>query len=158
MLSCNIGVSQTVISEGFKLEVENAAKKLSLENPEFSDPVMVNASTVWNKSRDKVAVVVKASILSGWHIYAYVPQTQPYIQYDMVLEAPEGWEALGEWEAPKPYPYEQGIMIYKGIITFTKYFEVKNHSNKNLTAGLFYQTCNINQCLRPNQKVINLNI
>lgn len=143
----------------FAKKVEKAALAFKLKDPIVSDPVSVDARLVWNESKNQLAVVVKAKLFPGWHIYAYVPSTQPYIQYKMVLDLPKGVTPLSEWNKPNSYPHEDNIFVYKGQIIFTRYFSVKDlGSGAKITAGLYYQTCDIRQCLPPNTKVKELKI
>ncbi|MBD0833388.1 protein-disulfide reductase DsbD domain-containing protein [Aestuariibaculum sediminum] len=159
LLLCYSSVTaQIELDKDFKLAVEKASKELEVKRPETTDPVKVNANVVWNESKDQLAVIVKASILRGWHIYAFVPENQPYIEFNTVLNNIEGLEPITSWKNPPPLPYEQGIYIYEGDLIFTRYFNLKERSKKPIEAGLFYQTCNINQCLRPNQKTINITL
>ncbi|HEU0125093.1 protein-disulfide reductase DsbD domain-containing protein [Flavobacterium sp.] len=139
--------------QAFIKKVEKTAGVFKIKDPVVSDPVSVDAQLIWNKSKTQLAVIVKAKVFEGWRIYAYVPPTQPYIQYQMVLELPKGVTALEDWLKPKPYPYEDNIFIYKGELTFIRYFSVKDlEANAKIKAGLFYQTCDIKQCLPPNTK------
>lgn len=143
----------------FTKKVEKAALALKVKDPIVSDPVSVDTQIIWNSNKTQAAVVVKAKILAGWHIYAYVPKTQPYIQYKMVLDLPKGVTALAEWTKPNSFPYEDNIFVYKGQIVFTRYFSVKDlGAGAKITAGLSYQTCDIRQCLPPNTKVKELKL
>lgn len=145
--------AQKSLDLAFVKKVEKASLAFKVKAPETSDPVSVDAKVVWNSSKTQVAVVVKAKILAGWHIYAYVPNTQPYIQYDMVLNLPKSATPLGDWTKPNSYLYEDNIFVYKGELVFIRYFSVKDlEKNAVITAGLFYQTCDIKQCLQPNTK------
>nr|WP_315242271.1 protein-disulfide reductase DsbD domain-containing protein [uncultured Flavobacterium sp.] len=143
----------------FIKKVEKAAVGLKVKDPAVSDPVSVDAQVVWNSSKTQAAVIVKAKILPGWHIYAYVPKSQPYIQYKMMLDLPKGLTPLVEWTKPNSFPYEDNIFVYRGQIVFTRYFSAKDlTSGAKITAGLSYQTCDIRQCLPPNTKVKELKL
>ncbi|RKR05099.1 disulfide bond corrector protein DsbC [Flavobacterium sp. 90] len=144
---------------GFTKKVEKAASALKVKSPVISDPVSLNAQVVWNDNKSQVAVVIKVKVLPGWHIYAYVPKNQPYIQSKMVLELPKGVTPLSEWTKPNSYPYEDNIFVYEGQMLFTRYFSVKDlGTGAKISAGLFYQTCDIRQCLPPNTKVKELKL
>ncbi|WP_163410256.1 protein-disulfide reductase DsbD domain-containing protein [Flavobacterium ajazii] len=143
----------------FLKKVQKAAASLSVEKPQNSDPVSVNSQLIWNKDKSRLAVIIKANILSGWHIYAYVPADQPYIKTDIVLELPEGITPLEEWTKPSAYPYEDNIFIYEGEIVFTRIFTVNNpEKDAVITVGLFYQTCDLRQCLPPRNKTKELKL
>lgn len=158
ILVSSLTFSQNQIDPGFRQLVNDAASKLGISQSDMSDPVTVNAAVVWNKTKDKIAVIVKASILEGWHIYAFVPQTQPYIQYKMELKLPEGVEPITDWEVPAPFPYEDGIFVFREELIFTRFFEIQQDSRGEIFAGLFYQTCDIKQCLPPQSKIIEVDL
>ena len=80
---------QKPLDKSFVKKVEKTAIAFKVKEPLASDPVSVDAKLVWNGNKTQAAVIVKAKLLDGWHIYAYVPNTQPYIQYKMVLEVPK---------------------------------------------------------------------
>lgn len=150
---------QKPVDPVFTKKVEKAALTLKVKEPVVSDPVSVDAQLVWNSNKSQVAVVIKSKILAGWHIYAYVPKNQPYVQYKMILDLPAGVTPLAEWIKPNSYPYDDNIFVYKGQIIFTRYFSVKKiDAGAKITAGLFYQTCDIRQCLPPNTKVKELKL
>jgi DsbC/DsbD-like thiol-disulfide interchange protein len=143
----------------FTKKVEKAASGFKITGPNVADPVSVDAQLVWNSNKTQVAVIVKAKVLPGWHIYAYVPKTQPYIQYKMILEVPKGITALTEWTKPNSYPYENNIFVYEGELVFARYFSVKDlGAGAKIKAGLFYQTCDLRQCLPPNTKAKELKL
>lgn len=151
--------AQQPLDPAFIKKVEKASIAFKIKAPETSDPVSVDAKLLWNSNKTQVAVVVKGKILAGWHIYAYVPDTQPYIQYEMVLDLPKGVTPLGEWTKPNSYPYEDNIFVYKGELIFIRYFSVNDfEKNAVITTGLFYQTCDIKQCLQPNTKTKELKL
>ncbi len=151
--------SQKHISEKFSKTVDKAVKALNVKSPPVSDPVSVNTTLVYNDDKSQLAVIVKAKILQGWHIYAYVPKTEPYIQYKMILDAPKTLTALTEWSKPGSYPYEDNVFVYKGEVVFTRYYSVKGVTpGSKISAGLAYQTCDIRQCLPPNTKVKELKL
>ncbi|MFD2940141.1 hypothetical protein [Flavobacterium notoginsengisoli] len=150
---------QNSVDPSFVKKVQKAAGAFKIKDPVASDPVAVDAKLVWNSKKTQAAVIVKAKLLEGWHIYAYVPSTQPYIQYKMVLELPESINPLGDWIKPNSYPYEDNIFVYKGEIFFIRYFSVENlKKDAVIKAGLFYQTCDIKQCLQPNTKSRDLKL
>ncbi|MBK0368696.1 protein-disulfide reductase DsbD domain-containing protein [Flavobacterium agrisoli] len=140
-------------------KVEKAILSLKVKDPSVSDPVSVDSQLIWNSSKTQFAVVVKSKVLAGWHIYAYVPKTQPYLQYKLVLETPKGVTPLTDWTKPNSYPYADNIFVYKGQQVFTRYFSVKDlASGSKITTGLFYQTCDIRQCLPPKTKAKELKL
>lgn len=151
--------SQNQMDDGFKQLVNEASNKLGVSQPNMSDPVTVNAVVVWNKAKDKIAVVVKASILYGWHIYAFVPKTAPYLKSKLVLEIPDNVIPISDWQKPATFLMENNVYIYQGDIVFTRYFSVnKNSKGAKINTGLFYQTCDLKQCLPPQSKTLTLSL
>lgn len=150
---------QKPLDPSFVKKVEKTAATFKVTDPIASDPVSVDAKLVLNSKKTQFALIVKAKLLDGWHIYAYVPSTQPYIQYKMELELPENITPLGDWIKPSSYPYEDNIFVYKEEIFFIRYFSVENLKKDTVVkTGLFYQTCDIKQCLPPNSKTKELNL
>ncbi|WP_405291757.1 hypothetical protein [Algibacter sp. Ld11] len=138
-------------------KVELASNTLEEAKPNHMDPLALKATLVWSEDKSQLAIIMKATLLEGWHIYAYVPETQPYIATDMRLILPKGITKIKDWENPYSTPYENGIYIYEGSIVFVQYCSV-NSFNKDdvITSGLYYQTCDIRKCFPPETKTISL--
>lgn len=135
-----------------------AAKHLTCPQADEREPVTLNAQSV--NEGDSIAVIVKVSIAPGWHIYAYVPPTQPYIPIDQILYLPEGIKAIGEWKKTEPGSSsdDPGVLIYEKEAVFI-HKAVKLSPAKTgaiIKAGLYYQTCNLRQCLPPKEITFEL--
>lgn len=142
---------------GFDKKIAAAAKALSCAIPGEQEPVTLNATLVYEK--DSIAVIVKTALAPGWHIYQYVPQTLPYIAIDHVLQLPKSIVAVGAWIKPEPMASsnDPGVLIYEDEAVFVHKAVRKENGNKEkLTAGLYYQTCNLRQCLPPVEKTFEL--
>lgn len=150
----NFGWSQnSEILSGFKQNVEAFANKLEAFECNELDPLSLNARIVWSKDKSQLAVVMKANLLHGWHIYAYVPKTQPYITSELELELPKGIKTVGEWIKPLDEAYNDGVYIYHGELIFIQYCSVNNYNKGDLIkCGLYYQTCDLNKCYPPETK------
>src|SRR5690606_7423050 len=94
-------------------QVTEKIKALACAEPTEREPVTLNAAVV--AEGDSLAVIVKARMAPGWHIYRYVPPNMPYITTQPVLRLPDGMEASGEWTMSKPIPSQtdQGVLIYE---------------------------------------------
>lgn len=150
---------QEKLKEAFIQKVDKAVAALELQAPLSSDPVSLACKAVWNDDKTQIAVVVKVKVLAGWHIYSYVPETQPYIQSSLILELPEGITAITEWTKPASYPFEDSIFVYEGEVSFIRYFTVKKIvPDAKIKAGMHYQTCDLRQCLPPDSKEEELTI
>ena len=133
-------------------------KQIVCPMPDESNPVTLNAQSVTDK--DSIAIIVKVSVAPGWHIYAYVPSTQPYIAIDQILQLPENFKAVGEWKKTEPSASsdDPGVLIYENEAVFIHKAVKLSHAKTDgiLKAGLYYQTCNLRQCLPPKEKTLTL--
>jgi hypothetical protein len=137
-----------------KLDVKimETGKHLACRQPDERDPVTMNAQLV--KVGDSIAIIIKVSMASGWHIYAYVPPTLPYIAIDQILKLPANVMAVGDWKKTEPEATsnDPGVLIYENEAVFIhKAVELQHAKSGIITAGLYYQTCNLRQCLPPKE-------
>lgn len=157
LISANISAQNKNVAPDLESDVQKAAGSLQVEEPNLRDPVALNAAIIFGKDKKQFAVILKVKVLRNWHIYAYVPDSQPYIQTELKLSAPEGVTELGDWHKPAAYPSSDGVFVYEGNMVFVRYFSVeKLGTEKELNVGLFYQTCDLQQCLAPNTKMKKL--
>ncbi len=134
-------------------KISEAARLLLCDMPDEQHPVALNAKLVFEK--DSVAVIVKVTLAPGWHIYQFVPSTLPYIPVGHVLQWPDGITAVGKWIKTGPVASvdDPGVLIYEKKAVFVHKGLMKAGQTKGITrAGLYYQTCNLNQCLPPVEK------
>ncbi|WP_341838649.1 protein-disulfide reductase DsbD domain-containing protein [Chitinophaga pollutisoli] len=107
---------------------------------------------------DSLAVIVKTEILPGWHIYAFVPENQPYIQLDPILDAPASLRKAGAWIKSKPMASvnDPGVLIYENHALFVQKFARTDKTSGKIKAGLYFQCCDIKQCLPPDERTVEL--
>lgn len=137
---------------------------LAVPEPTGRDPVSVVTTVIPTTAKpgETVTVVVKARMLDGWRIYRYVPPTAAYLPTKWILELPKGIEKQGDWEKPAPeyLAGEADILIYQGEVVFLHKVKMSEHAKsgetKTIKAGLNYQTCNNDMCLRPTSKVTDV--
>ena len=127
--------------------------------PTRADPVVVSATLV-DEANGKKQVVVKAEILQGWHIYAYVPKDSPFITTQPIIELPEGVTS-GEWQASAGVPFVggEGMFVWEDKATFKT--EISAASLKRgmvIKCGLYYQVCDNNKCFPPKRKIIEIQV
>lgn len=142
---------------GFDVKIMEAAKHIACPQPDERTPVTLNAQSV--NEGDSVAIIVKVSIAPGWHIYAYVPSTQPYIAIDHILQLPENVRTVGEWKKTEPEvsSSDPGVLIYKDEAVFIhKAVKLPRGAGGLIKAGLYYQTCDLRQCLPPKERTFDL--
>lgn len=144
---------QKTIKPDLKKKVETVSSELSTSPTNPIDPVAVNATLIWSNDKSQVAVILKANIADEWHIYAFVPETQPYITSKLELDLPEGFKPIGDWEMPLSEPYGDDIYVYHGESVFVQYCTVSNYTKgSEIKCGLYYQTCDLRKCFPPQTK------
>jgi hypothetical protein len=140
------------------VKVKEAVDHLTCPQPDERNPVSLNVQMV--NEGDSTAIIVKARMAPGWHIYAYVPSTQPYIPIEQVLHLPENMKAVGEWKKTEPEASsdDPGVLIYQHEAVFIhKAVKISPMKTRGvIKAGLYYQTCNLRQCLPPKEKIFEL--
>lgn len=146
------------IADQFKEQIA----ALTVPEPSKSDPVSV-ASAVFPaqvRAGQRAVVVVKVRMAPGWHIYAYVPPSEPYIVARKQLELPSSLQAAGDWQNPpaRPYDFDTHVFVWEDEQSFTREIKVVAGAagKQTLSAGLFYQTCNRRVCLPPTKKLTSL--
>ncbi|MCL5246145.1 protein-disulfide reductase DsbD N-terminal domain-containing protein [Cellulophaga sp. 20_2_10] len=160
LVSVTLGWSQqTEVQASLVGAVKEAATTLVAGSPNHMDPLSLNATVVWSKDKTQLAVLLKAELLEGWHTYAYVPETQPYIETKIELELPKGITKIKDWEEPYSEAYSDGIYVYKEELVFVQYCAVaKDATLDKVITGLYYQTCDIRKCFPPVTKVKELKL
>lgn len=165
-LLCAIFSSVSAAAEQHLDQLTGAIEQIAIPEPTERDPVSVITAVIPTTAGpgDTVTVVIKARILDGWRIYRYVPPTAAYMPTKWVLELPDGVEKKGDWQKPTPeyLAGEMDILIHQGDVIFRHTVKIaetaKSGQTAILKAGLKYQTCNNDMCLRPTEKVTELTI
>ena len=142
----------------FDRKIAASVVKLECMEPSEEKPVTLVAATV--VERDSVAVIVKTRIAAGWHIYQYVPATAPYIPIELILKLPKNLTGIGKWEMTRATPsvHDKGVMIYEREALFVRKALKTAEVTGAITAGLYYQTCNLRQCLQPVEETFELTL
>ncbi len=142
----------------FDAKIAEASGQLKCDAPDERNPVSLNAVLVTEK--DSIAVIVKAVMAPGWHIYAYVPSTLPYIQMDPVLKLPATVKKAGDWMKTRPTASanDRGVLIYENeaVLVQKAVKAPGTPAGGIINTGLYYQTCNLRQCLPPLEKTFDL--
>ena len=152
--------SHSDVADQFEKEIA----VLAVEEPSESDPVSVATAVFPAKVKvgERAVVVIKVRMKPGWHIYAYVPSSAPYIQTRQELELPGALRTAGEWSKPpaERLPFDQSVFVYEGDQVFVREIEAaaSGGGEQKLSAGLFYQTCKRELCLPPTQKINQLTL
>lgn len=141
-------------------KIAAAGQSLQCGRPDEGHPVSIGAALV--TEGDSIGVIVKVELAPGWHIYDYVPPSLPYIPIDTVLKLPAGVRGVGSWikSAPMASANDPGVLIYEGEAVFVHKVVRGRGSGPagggTIQAGLYYQTCNLRQCLPPVETTIEL--
>jgi DsbC/DsbD-like thiol-disulfide interchange protein len=145
---------------GFEKKIAQAARQLVCDAPNGQQPVTLNAALVQEK--DSIAVIVKVALAPGWHIYQYVPSTLPYIPIEHLLKLPDGATAVGGWIRSEPITSvdDPGVLIYEKEAVFVHKAVKKKEAKLTgiVQTGLYYQTCDLKQCLPPVERTIDLDL
>jgi hypothetical protein len=80
----------------------------------------------------------------------------PLIPTQLNLELPKGFQAKGDWSAPKPVRSESpdGHSVYVGKAKFTREIRIPNDAEpgeSDVTCTIRYQACNMRHCLAPKE-------
>jgi hypothetical protein len=129
------------------------------EVPTLADPVIVTAKLTNENQPGKMKVEIDASILKGWHIYAYVPEGSPFILTEPILELPGDVKNTSEWQSSAGIPFTrgEGMFIWEDKASFKT--EINTSAFKTgevIKCGLYYQVCDNNKCFPPKRKIVEL--
>lgn len=129
--------------------------------PTAEDPVAVSAKLEYSNDKSNAELVINASILKGWHTYAYVPKDSPFIITETKLELPDGMTADKDWQITAAIPYTgyDGVYIFEDKVTFKirlNCIDVK--PGATIKCGLSYQTCDATKCYPPTEKNLEIKI
>ncbi|WP_109699452.1 protein-disulfide reductase DsbD domain-containing protein [Chitinophaga deserti] len=140
----------------FDSKILKQAAALTCPVPDEASPVTVNATLV--VEGDSLAVVVKTEILAGWHIYAFVPDNLPYIQLEPILDTPTSLLPAGTWSksTPSASASDPGVLVYTSSAVFIQKFARKDKTGGKVKTGLYFQCCDIKQCLPPDERTFEL--
>ncbi|MDO7742833.1 MAG: hypothetical protein MUP99_03640, partial [Pedobacter sp.] len=132
-----------------------------MAEPTADEPVVISAQFIPLKGEKSGEMIISASILKGWHIYAYMDKDSPFIQTEPLLELPEGANTEKDWQssAASPYPGNKGVFIFEDKASFKIKINYKDSKPGSvIRCGLFYQTCDETKCLPPAKKMVQIKI
>ena len=161
---CAIGLASPPVAVADELTLEQfdrAIDALFVGEPNDRDPLALAAALVSSSPGvgDTVIAVLKLRMLPGWYIYSEVPDSQPFIESEWILDAGSGLEILDDWAGPPSTKHKQlpNTRIYaagREDIVFFREMEVTDATGGEVNAdvGLRYQICNVEYCLAPTTK------
>lgn len=133
-----------------------AAVVSKVQVPQVSDaePVVFRAvlRKVNTPNGPTVRLIVKSKIRQGWHIYAHVPETAPYVQTKLDVSEVSNLRASGNWErsASEPSLEDAAVLIWEDeAVIWRDYSEIEKEETSSLRLKVSYQACDANRCFAP---------
>ena len=161
---CLIGLTWSPIGFADELTLEqfdHAVDALHVGEPGERDPLAMAAALVSVDPGvgDTVIAVLKLRMLPGWYIYSQVPDTQPFIASEWILDTGPGLEILDDWAGPPSTKHKalSNTRIHaagRKDLVFFREMEISDAAGSEVNAdiGLRYQICNREYCLPPKTK------
>lgn len=121
------------------------------------NPVQV-AVSVSDEVNGKRELVIRIKIRDGYHIYAQVAGSDPFIPTKINIDLPDGYQTVGKLQRPSFKSYnENGTTIYEDEAVFRQEISGKGKGEVSCTVG--YQCCDTHICMPPTEKkcVVKLN-
>ena len=160
--------SANEVTKNYTLDqFDEAVDALPVAKTSRQDPVQVSAMLIPAQAEpgETVVVVQKIRIHPNWHIYAYVPKTQPFIVTQWKLDMGDDLFAVDRWSGFEPTPYKRvpGIEVYKSTSDMVFYRELMlsddpEESDVEVNVGILYQACDPEICLPPVTKLKELSL
>jgi len=115
------------------------------------NPVSIAAGLI-NKKNGNQEVVVKVKIHPGYHIYANVSPSDPFIKTEVKIDLPNGYKTVGEMKMPAFSAYNQSsaTTIYEDEVVFTQ--EIVGIGKGDINCSVTYQCCDGQICFPPENK------
>ena len=129
---------------------DTQATKMSTLETDDRNPVRgtAYAESLPNGNRQ---IVLRVKIHPGYHIYARVADSDPFVATTVEFCLPEGVKAVGEMQRPSGKIYNSaGTVVYEGEIEFRQ--EVSGQGA--VTCAINYQCCNDQICMPPTEQVL----
>ena len=100
-------------------------------------------------------IVVRLKIHPGYHIYAYVAESDPFVTTQVELQLPEGWTIVGKPKLPSAKSYnKQGTTVYEDEAIFR--YEISGRGQGEAKCTVSYQCCDAHICFPPIEKELKV--
>ena len=140
-----------------ELSLADAVRALHVPAPTLDVPARFAASVAPTSSAvgSNATLIVKVSILPGWHIYADVPFGQPYAVTSLQIGShPEAVQSVGDWQLPEAHPSltSPDMLEYIGTAVFTHALAIDQENIADddvITVTIGFQACDMTGCLPP---------
>ena len=148
----------SVPGNDYQVRLAKKDKSVESKKPTSKDPLttddknpvrlLAKSETLPNGNR---MVSLRLRIHPGYHIYARVADSDPFVATTVEFRLPEGVEAVGEMQRPSGKVYNSaGTVVYEGEIEFRQ--EVSGQGT--VTCAINYQCCNDQICMPPAELVL----
>lgn len=128
-------------------EKTTAYDKVVVEGTDHDRAVRTAAGIV-EVSSNKKEIVVKMKIHTGYHIYAFVSDQDPYVQTDVEVNVSGNYKKKGDLQLPTfQYFNNKGTTIYENEIVFVQ--EIEGSGAGTIDIELSYQCCDSQICFPP---------
>ncbi|MCF0165194.1 MAG: hypothetical protein HUJ92_07895 [Bacteroidales bacterium] len=102
-------------------------------------------------------VVIHAKVHTGWHIYAIVSDSDPFIPTEVNISLPESCTLEGSLVRPGAKPLgTNGTTVYEGDLVFRQ--KITGSGKGKVDVKLSWQSCNDRACLTPREASFSFNI
>ena len=143
-------------------DLNDAVKSMKVMEPTAERPVSVEAMIVPAIAvpGSKVAVVIKAKLKHGWHLYAYDP-SKTFKEVKHEVSPCEGVKVIGDWILPETDAYmaDPDVLIYSGELIFIQTLKLSEDipsGEKTISLRFSFQTCDLYHCMQPLDLELNL--
>ncbi len=135
-------------------QFDTLVSEIKVPQASDADPVQFKAvlRRVETPEGQRIRLIVKSKIQQGWHLYANVPQTSPYIQTEFEAFEISNLKAAGQWKksAGQPSIDDPSLLIWENdVVIWRDYSEVEQGEKSKLDLEIRYQACDSNRCFAP---------
>lgn len=135
-------------------DVKPAGQDIQIEATDENNPVSV-AVGIENVANGNKRVIIKMKIHSGYHIYANVAKSDPFIATTVEMQLPVGCQLAGELKKPSFKAFnDNGTTIYEDEVSFIQ--EISGAGMVKCIVG--YQCCDAHICMPPVKKEFSLEV
>ena len=108
------------------------------------------ALSIENAANGNRIAVLRVKVHPGYHIYATVGKTDPFVPTEVSFSLPVTWETVGDLQIPSFEGYNStGTTIYEGDLVFRQ--ELKGNGIDTVHCTVSYQCCDAHICFPPTE-------
>ncbi|MCQ2220686.1 MAG: protein-disulfide reductase DsbD N-terminal domain-containing protein [Prevotella sp.] len=113
------------------------------------DSPVAHAVKIEKNADGTKTLVIRQQIHTGWHTYVKNAANDTFIETEVSIDTPATAMKVGEMKIPEIHKSATGTTIYTGYGEFRQQFSAD--SKGKLTVKVYYQCCNDNACLIPQE-------